>query len=143
VLTPFRQPRQDHARQHVAEAGAAEGQRQVGTHEERRRQQREADERQPHADAQEDGDGVVAAESGMHQPQLQLAHLGRRLRQGAAEPLERFNRPDVGRLVERGPGRPAADLPEPALDRRGAARRQRHGAGRHQQRDERKRENGQ
>ena len=85
-------------------------------------QQRDAD-----ADAEEDDERFAAAVAGVDQPLLQLAHLRRRPRRHAAEPLQRIDdglAPYVG-FVGLG-RRHAGHFAEAPLDRAGAARRQRH-----------------
>ena len=117
-------PRQHHARQDVAEAEAAERERDVRLEDDRRGEEREQPERERDADAEEDRQRLVAAVAGLHQAQPQVAHLLRRLRRLLAEPLQRGDEALEPRLLL---VRLAAErqLFEPAVDRDGAGRQER------------------
>jgi hypothetical protein len=127
-----------HSRQQVTEAEAAERERHVRPHHERRREQREQREREHHADTEEDRQRFVAPIPGLHEPQPEAAQLLRRARRLLTDPLQQAEDVLEARfLLFLDDIAPGHQLFEPAIDRgRLGHHHERHGGHQHRAEDE-------
>ncbi len=135
VRAALRQARQDHSRQQVTGADTGQREREVRTHHNGRRKDREQHQREDDADTEEDRQRFVTTKAGLHEAESQAAELAGRSRGPFANALDESHERLHGALFVNvlaiGP-----QLFQPAIDGDGLSWHQRKGRCRHDQRAE-------